>query len=272
MGLKGKDSVVRKLLEATDRLKGAAAAALYQEGLALDAEAVKRTPVDTGRLRASHYVSPPVQEGSGLTVEVGFGTEYAVYVHEMTGAPMVQDEDGTWQRAHGPAKLIKFRAAGTGAKFLQNAMNDRSAGFLERVQKRIRKNLRSGVTSAVLDPAVPTAPMLDVGPQLGPTRHEFNVIQRRNRRSRVTEKRRARRAARRAARKEARRQARVERSFVRKLKNDARRDAKRARKAASAKVRKEAKRQRRVESAFFKKLKKDARRDAKRARRRRKKR
>lgn len=171
MSLQGKDSVVRALLAAMERQRGAAAAALYQEGLAVDAESVKRTPVDTGRLRATHYVSPPVESGNALVVEIGNGTDYAVYVHEMTELRHVTGE----------------------AKFLQNALNARSAGMLERLAKRTRANVRAGVTSAVLSGQVPTAPIMDLSEQLGPTRQTFDAMRKADRRQRVSRKRAARR-------------------------------------------------------------------------------
>jgi len=40
------------------------AKALYQKALQVEAAAVKRTPVDTGRLRSSHFVVPPKGVGS----------------------------------------------------------------------------------------------------------------------------------------------------------------------------------------------------------------
>lgn len=164
--LKGKDSVVRNLLAAAGRLHGAVAAALYQEGLALDAESVKRTPVDTGRLRATHYVSPPMERSDSIIVEVGNGTDYAVYVHEMTELRHVSGE----------------------AKFLQNAMNARSAGMLDRLAKRIRANVRAGITSAVLSGSVPTAPAIMDG-QFGPTRETFAKAKSYDRKQRVKAKR-----------------------------------------------------------------------------------
>jgi hypothetical protein len=48
-------------------------------------EAQNRTPVDTGALRASGFVSGPESDGSELTVSIGFGgpaVPYAVHVHE----------------------------------------------------------------------------------------------------------------------------------------------------------------------------------------------
>jgi hypothetical protein len=164
--LKGKESVVRAMLSASQRMRGAAAAALYQEGLAVDAESVKRTPVDTGRLRATHYVSPPTTSGESIVVEIGNGTDYAVYVHEMTENRHVTGE----------------------AKFLQNALNVRAAGMLDRLGKRTRANLRAGVTSAVLSGSVPAAPMVVDG-QHSPNRETFAAMKSYERKQRVKAKR-----------------------------------------------------------------------------------
>lgn len=45
-------------------------------------DAVERVPVDTGRLRQAGYVAPPSSVTG--TVEMGFGTDYAIPVHERT--------------------------------------------------------------------------------------------------------------------------------------------------------------------------------------------
>ncbi len=57
---------------------------VYQAGQHLRSESVKEVPVDTGRLRASATVSPVKREGGRFYVEVGYGTDYAIYVHERT--------------------------------------------------------------------------------------------------------------------------------------------------------------------------------------------
>lgn len=56
--------------------------ALYQQGMQVWAEAVRRAPVEFGVLRSSGYTAPPTQQGDNTLVEVGFGTHYAVYQHE----------------------------------------------------------------------------------------------------------------------------------------------------------------------------------------------
>lgn len=50
----------------------------------LRSESIKECPVDTGRLRASAIVTPVQKEGNEYYCEVGYGTEYAIYVHERT--------------------------------------------------------------------------------------------------------------------------------------------------------------------------------------------
>lgn len=118
-GLKGLTARLNGLAKSAPR---EAAAALYQEGLALQALAVSKTPVDTGRLRASAGVSPPERRGNVVEVFVYFGTNYAVYVHE---------------------RLDVHHPVGE-AKFLENAARERAPGFRDRMADRIRANLESG--------------------------------------------------------------------------------------------------------------------------------
>lgn len=136
------DKVQKRLDELLARNRGAVDAALYEEGFAVDALAAKKVPVDTGRLRATHYVTPPERMASGgSVVEIGFGTDYAVFVHEDTGARHTTGE----------------------AKFLEKAFAERAAGFAERLAKRATRNDRTGVGVRALAPRAPTSPQ-DPGP------------------------------------------------------------------------------------------------------------
>lgn len=79
------DAVVRDLGTMIDRLRERAATALYQEAEIEMTEAKKRTPVDTGALRSSGFVEPPVASGDEISVRLGFGgpaAPYAIIVHE----------------------------------------------------------------------------------------------------------------------------------------------------------------------------------------------
>ncbi len=116
----GTDKEVQRALEKVSKQYPEATwASLYQEGFAMAASAKKRTPVRTGRLRASAYVSPP----TGDRVEVGYGTDYALEVHEKTEANFKVGE----------------------AKFLENAFNERMDGFVARLGKRIVENVERGM-------------------------------------------------------------------------------------------------------------------------------
>lgn len=226
--MRGRDTVVRSLLSAVERMKGAGGAALYEEALAVDALSVKKTPVDTGRLRATHYVAPPVQQGEQVVVELGNGTEYAIYVHERTDV------------AHAVGE----------AKFLQNALNERSKGMLERLQKRTRRNLKAGIVMPALDPSVPTAPDLAAA--------AMAEGEARRRKERVRTKRAERKAARRYAKKQRaveKRWADAERKLAKREKAIARKTARNEARKAAKQAAREAKKQRKRDAAYTKRWK-----------------
>lgn len=205
MGLEGLSGVKGKLAKLFRDAPGAVGAALYQEGLKVDELAVLKTPVDTGRLRATHYVGPPQTNGDHIEVPVGFGTDYAIYVHERTDVAHTTGE----------------------AKFLEKAMHERTAGFEERLARRARKNLRDGVTAVPIDGSVPTSPQ-DPGPMEGPGRKQFGAQKRANRGA----DKRARKHHAKAVQSLARKQKTTEKRERRKAATAAKREATKARKAA----------------------------------------
>ena len=90
-------------------------AALFQEGELVMARSVRRTPVDHGPLRASAHVKRPETTGGKTTVTLAYGTDYAVYVHEITTA---QHEVGR-------------------SKFLESSMRDAEKVMMPRLKKRV---------------------------------------------------------------------------------------------------------------------------------------
>lgn len=137
MKSKGTKEVLRELRRLRSKFPGAFAASLYQEGLAVDALAVRRVPVETGRLRGTHYVSPPEAKGRhGVEVEAGFATEYGVYVHENRSARHV---------------------VGT-AFYLLSALAERAPGFFARLARRVEANARAKVSFGGALAGVPPAP------------------------------------------------------------------------------------------------------------------
>lgn len=88
-------------------------------------DAVARCPVDTGRLRQSAYVAPPQVTGERDSVELGFGTGYAVDVHERTE---VRHESGE-------------------AKFLEKAVMKKGVGQLHFIADQAEAYIARGASS-----------------------------------------------------------------------------------------------------------------------------
>lgn len=114
----------QKTKDRLDRIKRSAPRAVIIGMMALGeeimAESVKRTPVDTGRLRQTAYVAPPRLAGD-WTVELGYGATYAAAVHERTEV----------SHATGEAKFLENAVASKGARGLWRIV-ERAEAFLER--------------------------------------------------------------------------------------------------------------------------------------------
>lgn len=86
MSVKGSSELMAKITATHDRFAPALAKAVYKELLQIQAISQKLCPVLTGRLRASAYTKPPEVNGGQVSGSVGYGTNYALAVHERTGA------------------------------------------------------------------------------------------------------------------------------------------------------------------------------------------
>lgn len=111
----GKDAFARFLRETPGVVQKDVEAALMEEGENVMGVSVRRTPVDQGPLRASAHVKTPVTKGGKTTVTLAYGTDYAVYVHEIT-------------TSHHPSGQ---------AKFLQSAVEENAKGMSDRMRRRV---------------------------------------------------------------------------------------------------------------------------------------
>jgi hypothetical protein len=97
------------------------AVALYQEGQIELTEVKKRTPVDTGALRASERIEGPIREGRRIYIYIvagGPSVEYAFAVHE---------------------DLEAFHKIGE-AKYIERPLNESAPYMSDRIAKRIDLN------------------------------------------------------------------------------------------------------------------------------------
>ena len=117
VSVNGQGAVMAALQKLAAQAPQATVDAIHEEGLALDAEAVRLAPVDTGRLRQSHYVKKGTVEGD--PERIGFGAEYALPVHE---------------------DLAAHHEVGQ-AKFLEQPWDERKVGLVDRLAVRIADNI-----------------------------------------------------------------------------------------------------------------------------------
>lgn len=91
----------------------------YQEGQRIMRKSKKQCPIDSGRLRASGRVHKPVQDMKGnVSMDLSYGTNYAVYVHE---------------------NLEAYHKPPTKAKFLEDPVREELPHMVENIIARVNK-------------------------------------------------------------------------------------------------------------------------------------
>lgn len=118
----GQREVQKNLRKLIDNAPEAFAAALWQNAQDIQRVASTKVPVDYGTLKRSWLVDAPKFKGSEISVDVGYGTHYAIFVHERTDV------------SHSTGQ----------AKFLEDAIKEESGGFSKKLAKRAEKILESG--------------------------------------------------------------------------------------------------------------------------------
>lgn len=120
--VKGADRIRARLLAYANRIPEICEDALYEEASIEMTESMKRTPVDTGALRASHTVETK-RRGNEISATIGVGgpaAPYAVFVHE---------------------DLDAFHPVGE-AKFLESTLLESKPFMAARLAARIKDKLR----------------------------------------------------------------------------------------------------------------------------------
>jgi len=82
MKWQGTDQFTRWLNETPAVTQKHLEGALFTEGEVVMGVAKRRTPVRFGTLKSTGHVKPPETKGGVTSVTLGYGTDYAIYVHE----------------------------------------------------------------------------------------------------------------------------------------------------------------------------------------------
>lgn len=122
----GVNNVIKNMMRANKVTQAAVAAAIFQEASVIMSASVQLTPVDTARLVQSHYVASVKIINGQPTVVMGYGVNYALAVHERTGA-------------------VSYTKSGTGAKYLERPLDAAQANYARRIAKRAALNVKMGI-------------------------------------------------------------------------------------------------------------------------------
>lgn len=80
--LEGDKELEKNVRELAVKYPVVAGNGLYIEGSRIMGNSQKEVPVDRGRLRATGFVTLPEKLAKGMEVTLGYGTNYAIFVHE----------------------------------------------------------------------------------------------------------------------------------------------------------------------------------------------
>ena len=128
--------VLKELDKADRNTRDAMRSAVYLEFVQMMRESLAEVPVDTGRLRSTAYVTMPSYISENISIEAGYATNYAVYVHENENA---------------------FHNPPTKAKFLIDPFERMQKGMAQRIAQRT-KQLREKGVSQMRAPLFATSP------------------------------------------------------------------------------------------------------------------
>lgn len=132
------DAVQRQIKQYHDKAIPALAAAMYQLGSAVIADAIPRTPKKTGTLRNSGYCALPVIKGNSVTVEGGFGGYAKAYA-------WVQHENMSYRHTEG------------GPKYLERALAAKEPMAAEHVANAVAQAFETGTTPPLHNNGIPAS-------------------------------------------------------------------------------------------------------------------
>ena len=136
--LEGYDKAWKKAKTIDEALPALISSALHSEAKRIMRASKQRVPVLSGALQASGYVEKPVMWPSGASVELGYSSPYAVYIHER---PRSGETEGV---GPGPRYQPYRSWATTGEwKYLEGPANELTQTSKERMKEEIWFNLKT---------------------------------------------------------------------------------------------------------------------------------
>lgn len=131
--VKGLEGLKAAFIAAGNDAPKFAGKALYEEAQEAFLLSQNVVPVEFGTLRSSGVVHPPVWSGTSAMAKITYGTDYAIYVHEIppnsggrwgTGAKHAPPT--AWKYLENP---VKAYAKSMGPRMVQRVLDMVNAGF-----------------------------------------------------------------------------------------------------------------------------------------------
>jgi len=128
--------IMRNLDEESEKIVDALLGAVYAEALDVLRQSKRRVPVDTSATRQSGYANPPDIGTTEPTAEVGYGTEYALALHE---------------------RVEVFHKVGQ-PLFLSSVINELKSKYADKIATRTKRFWRQGKGLSGVPQSAPTKP------------------------------------------------------------------------------------------------------------------
>lgn len=138
----GLEQLTSRLRAAAGSMRGEVGSALYQFGEEVMTESKLRVPVLTGTLMNSGHVELPVDEGTRVVVQEGYGgvaAPYALYVHEALEGARPPSPNWSWTKHVARGGQIHFTRPGSGPKYLENPLKEKQDQLPGRVGAAVRR-------------------------------------------------------------------------------------------------------------------------------------
>ena len=144
--IEGIDKLKEKLIQNAPKARQAVKATLYQFANEVMTESLNRVPVLTGALMGTGKVQEPEEDGSSVSIKLGYGDEsvgYAIYVHEALEGAHPPSPDWSWTKKVAAGGQIDWTRPGSGPKFLEGPLHEKQDKLPGMIGDAYREALKS---------------------------------------------------------------------------------------------------------------------------------
>lgn len=145
--------VMGRMTRIEKSVRNAYMGAAYQEMAKVLRVSLRLVPVDDNILRSSAWLSKPFDLGSKVLVKIGYGTHYAIYVHEI---------------------LTNYHKPPTQAKYLEQPMRAALPTMAKAIARRAKYLWKTGKTVNFDQAYIPDRNATRVGMTMGSNRRKTN--------------------------------------------------------------------------------------------------